>query len=102
MYSDFLNRVSQHKMVITASLGTLVCDFISGSIGLFSIDDRQWSEELVEFDISTMYRDEMAYFLSLLGSHGVDVSPDLIDGIKTLKLALALKDSSSQRKFVTL
>ncbi len=101
MYSDFLNRINQHRMVITGSLATLECDFISGEIRQFSAQDGLWSEEKVDFDIHSMYIDEISYFLSLLDSpHPVE--PDLADGIKTLKLALALKESSAQRKFVTL
>ena len=101
MYSDFLNRIGQHKMVITASLGTLECDFISGSIRLFSPRDRQWSEELIEFDINSMYVEELSYFLSCIGGDE-PVSPDLDDGIEVLKLAQALKESGKEKKFITL
>lgn len=101
MYSDFLNRIGQHLMHITGSLGNLECDFISGTFKRFSANDAETTIETVEYDINTMYTGEMEYFLKSIQER-VEPVPGLHDGINTLKLAMALKESSDTRKFISL
>ena len=101
MYSDFLNRINQHLMHIIGSRGTLECDFISGTIKRFSAKDRETTIETIEYDVNTMYTGEMEYFLKTVSERREPV-PDLHDGVKTLKLAMALKESSDARKFILL
>jgi predicted dehydrogenase len=101
MYSDFLNRMGQHLMHITASLATLECDFIKGTIRCFNAEGRESTLELIEFDVNAMYTGEMEHFLGII-SERKEADPDLHDGVKTLKLAMALKESSDARKFISL
>ncbi|MEE9542845.1 MAG: Gfo/Idh/MocA family oxidoreductase [Thermodesulfobacteriota bacterium] len=101
MYSDFLNRKGQHLMHVTASLGSIECDFISGTIKRFTANNGETTTETVDYDVNTMYLGEMEYFLKSI-EEGDEPVPGLHDGVMTLKLAMALKESSDARKFILL
>jgi len=98
---DFLQRSNQHRMVVAGARGTIICNFITGRIALFTVQKQEWEEEIIDFDINEMYLSEARHFLTCL-EHKSKPAIDLVEGLKTLKLALSLRESSEKREFVSL
>jgi predicted dehydrogenase len=96
--TDFLQRAPQHRMVIVGEKGTIRCDFIDGTIETYLAENSKWHTEKIEYEINTMYVSEMRHFLECIES-GVMSKIDIADGIKTLELALTIKqDGNLSRK----
>ena len=62
---------------------------------------ENWVQEKIGFDVNEMYVKEAGYFLECLKNRKKP-SIDLEQGEKTLRLALAIKESSEKRRFVSL
>jgi len=93
--TDFLQRASQHRMVIVGEKGTIRCDFIEGFVEIYLAEYAKWYSERVPFDVNTMYLEEMRHFIECL-EHGRATELDVDEGIKTLALALGLKESGAR------
>ncbi len=95
--TDFLQRANQHRLVVAGTDGTIRCDVIEGTIEIFRAGKGGWSSEKVLFETNTMYMNEMSHFLECI-ERKERPSIDLKDGIRTLKLALEVKEKGSLRE----
>jgi predicted dehydrogenase len=89
--TDFLQRANQHRMVIVGEKGTIRCDFIAGLIEVFTVERNSWEEARVQFEINSMYLDEMRHFIQAIKGDKVP-AVSIEEGIKTLGLALRVKE----------
>lgn len=89
--TDYLQRTKQHRMHIVGEKGILRCDFVEGSIETYLADFGKWHTERIKFDINSMYVDEMRHFLECVEG-GRKPIIDVTEGVKTLRLALSLKE----------
>jgi predicted dehydrogenase len=95
--TDFLQRAPQHRMVIVGEKGTIRCDFIEGVIETYHAEYSKWHTEKVEYEINTMYVSEMGHFIDCI-ENGKTPKIDIADGIKTLELALTIKQDGNLRR----
>lgn len=93
--TDFLQRTGQHRLVIAGELGTIRANMSDGSIEIFHVETGKWTSERVLFEINTMYVKEMKEFLECVHRKTRPLL-NIREGIKTLKLAIGLKDSGDR------
>ncbi len=91
--TDFLQRTGQHRMVIVGEKGTMRFDVAKGEEEICRGDGGVWRKQKIAFDVNTMYVRELEHFLSALEA-GRPAEPDLNEGIKTLRLAMMVRDSA--------
>lgn len=94
--TDFLQRANQHRLVIAGEEGTIRCDVIEGTIEIFKAG-AGWSSERVVYETNAMYMNEMSRFLDCI-ERKERPSIDIEEGIRTLKLALEVKEKGSRRE----
>jgi len=92
--TDYLQRCKQHAMIITGETGTIRCDIAGGTIEVLGAGSARRRSERVEFDINSMYVDEMRHFLDCVLT-GSRPAVDVDDGIRTLRLAVEVKEAAS-------
>jgi len=90
--SDFLQRVPQHRVIIIGSKGNIEADIRSGEIRIWTIKTKNWQVIKANYDINTMYVEEMDYFLNYLKKKK---SPEIgfSEGVRTLELAMKIKNN---------
>lgn len=93
--TDFLQRANQHRMIIAGEKGTIRCDFIEGTIETFLVDFGKWFNGRLVYEINSMYLEEMRHFLECVEKKK-NPSIDIKEGVRTLKLALAVKSSGDK------
>jgi predicted dehydrogenase len=101
LYLDFLQRVKQHKITMVGELGNIEADFIENKIKIFNIKTKKWHKVNYKAKKNDIYIKEMQYFIDCL-SKNKKPTINLSEGIKTLELALAAKESSKAKKILKL
>ncbi len=91
--SDFLQQADQHRMVIVGEKGTMRFDVLKGVEEINIGNGGKWKTRRIPFDVNSMYVREMECFLSAL-DEGLPVEAGLTEGIKTLELAMKVRESS--------
>jgi predicted dehydrogenase len=96
VYLDYLERPARHTLDIIGDIGTIRWDNADGTAKLF-VENKCSSECAVPkgFERNTMFLEEMRHFLMCIN----DNSPPMCsieEGIKSLKIALAVKRSAAE------
>lgn len=92
--TDFLQRASQHRIVIAGEKGTIRCDLTDGTVETYFVDFGKWFTGKIPFETNGMYMDEMEYFLGCVEKK-THPEMDIEEGSRTLKLALEVKEYGS-------
>lgn len=74
--TNFLDRVSSHRMMVTCERGTIDADFVANTI----------NGEPYAFDPNKRYLDELAYFIRLVEREEADPALDLAHGAHIVEL----------------
>jgi len=103
IHLDYFQQPPERSCKIIGTKGTLIWNFKTNYIKLFNNKKKKWSIELklTKYDNNKMYYDELDHFITCVKRKKTTINP-LIDGIETLKIALAIKKSSKQRKMIKL
>ncbi len=99
VHVDYLQRVNKSRTEVIGEKGNIEWDYTRNLIRIFSVEHSKWEEIPYEFDTNDMYVEEMKYFLDCLKHHQKPLM-DGSEGKKTLKLAVATRESSRLRRFV--
>ncbi|MFQ5479862.1 MAG: Gfo/Idh/MocA family protein [Thermodesulfobacteriota bacterium] len=91
--TDFLQQADQHRMVIVGEKGTMRFDILRGVEEINIGDKGTWQTRQIPFEVNSMYVREMESFLSALET-GSPVAAGLTEGVKTLELAMRVRESS--------
>jgi predicted dehydrogenase len=83
--SDFLNRISEHAMIITGELGTINADFISHSFIIKKPENKEQTTPY-SFDGNKRYIEEIKYFINLIQEKKYTHDLDIQTGIKVMEL----------------
>ena len=102
VHLDMVQRVSTRTCRVVGSEGVLAWDGIVHRVSLWSACDRRWTnvwQADSTFDKNEMYIEEIRHFLDCVRA---DTLPAVTgeDGLRALKVALAIKESSATGKVV--
>lgn len=103
VHLDYLQRPSQHGLRLIGQQGTILWDNKDGSVQCYQVDHAEWETFPMapDFERNTLFLDETRHFLACID--GTETSRcTLHDGIRALQIVLAAKQSSSERKVITL
>ncbi|MDO8524146.1 MAG: Gfo/Idh/MocA family oxidoreductase [bacterium] len=95
VHMDYLQRSYSRSLKVIGEKGTLIWDLNESKIELYTAISKQWKtvDKIAKLDWNETYLAEIKEFLSCLKANKNPES-DLIRGIETLKIALAVRDSA--------
>lgn len=85
--TDFLQRISKHRMVIVGGKGTIEADFIAHEITV-EIPGEQSSVRKYSFEPNKRYVEELKHFVQLIKDGSMKHSLDIHAGERVVKLLL--------------
>ena len=99
IHLDYFQQPSRRSCKIIGTKGTLTWDSKSNSVNFYDNAKKKWFIllKLNKFDYNRMYFDELTHFIGCVKRNKITINP-ISEGIKTLKIALAIKNSSKQKK----
>ncbi|MEK7103911.1 MAG: Gfo/Idh/MocA family oxidoreductase [Patescibacteria group bacterium] len=103
IHMDYLQRGYSRHLKIIGEKGTLIWDLFAAKINLYSTNSKQWKtiDNIEKFDWNETYLAETKEFLKCIELKK-NPKNDLVRGIETLKIALAVKQSSVLNKAIKL
>ncbi|RDJ32194.1 MAG: gfo/Idh/MocA family oxidoreductase [Crenarchaeota archaeon] len=103
LHLDFFQRPEFRSIKIKGTKGIIYWDSETNEIKLFSNQNNKWISvlKLKKFDRNQMYVDEMNHFLKCVKSKKKTIN-SLSEGIDTLKIALAMKNSAKYGRVIRL
>ena len=101
VHLDFFQRPAERSCKIIGTKGTLFCDFNKNTVSLYELNKKKWKEimNLKNYNINDVYVDEIKQLLKCIKTQKKSVN-DINQGLKTLKIALAIQKSAKSRKTV--
>lgn len=102
IHLDYIQRSPSRSFKIIGEEGTIICDLNKHVVKLFTTENRRWqvfSED--EYDKNEMYIEEMKHFINCIEKKEKPLI-DIIDGKRTLMVALAAKRSAETGKRINL
>ena len=103
VHLDFFQRPAQRSCKIVGTNGTLFCDFNRNIVSLYELKKKRWKEimNLKNYNLNDMYVEEMKQLLKCVRTQKKSIN-DIDQGLKTLKIGLAILKSSKTNKVVQL
>lgn len=103
IHLDYFQRPYIRQCKIMGTKGTIHWDSNKNIVKLYDIKKNKWIEEmkLHNYDNNERYVNEIKYFLQCCHNKKKTINP-IYEGIKTLKIALAIKTSSQTKRLETL
>jgi predicted dehydrogenase len=101
IHLDYLQQPPNHYLELIGADGTIIWEYANGGVRLFRSEENAWQSFSFQanFERNDMFLVEMSHFLDLV--RGEEKSRcTLTDGVRALKLALAAKISSEEKKIV--
>ena len=101
LHLDFFQRPEFRGCKIKGTKGVIYWDSDKNEVRLFKNRKKIWETVLMlkKFQRNEMYIDEIIHFLKCVKSRQQTVN-NLDEGIKTMKIALAMKTSSKKRRMI--
>ncbi len=93
--TDFLERTPIHRIFVSGEKGIVRADIIKGMVGVYHVDQGGWKSLTIPYDVNTMYLKEMEHFIGCIET-GESPATDIMEGYRTLKLALNIKEDGLQ------
>lgn len=97
VHLDYYQKPAAHWLQITTSNGFIYWDNESGSAKVYNVADKAWQVFNLPagFERNNLFLGEMAHFLSMV-KDGTPPQCDYLDGLRALKIALAVHSSSAK------
>ncbi len=101
VHLDFFQRPAQRSCKIVGTNGTLFCDFNRNIVSLYELKKKRWKEimNLKNYNLNDMYVAEMKQLLNCVRTQKKSIN-EIDQGLKTLKIGLAILKSAKSRKIV--
>jgi len=101
VHLDLFQRPAQRSCKIVGTNGTLFCDFNRNIVSLYELNKKKWKEimNLKNYNLNDMYVEEMKQLLKCVRTQNKSIN-DIDQGLKTLKIGLAVLKSAKSRKIV--
>jgi predicted dehydrogenase len=103
LHLDLLRHDTTRTCTVLGKKGTLILDFISCSLKMFSAVTNEWTDLYINplYDSNEAYIDCLTNFTESIKNNRPTFIP-ISEGIKTLKAAMAAKESNSEKRTVFL
>ena len=103
LHLDFFQGPEYRRCKIKGTIGTIYWNSIKNEVKLYNNRTKKWKIilKLKNFERNQMYIDEINYFLKCVKTRKKTTN-SIDDGIKTLKIALAMKKSGKNKKIIKL
>ena len=101
VHLDFFQRPAQRSCKIVGTNGTLFCDFNKNIVSLYELNKKKWKEimNLKNYNLNDMYVEEIKQLLKCVRTQKKPIN-DIDQGLKTLKIGLAILKSSKSKKII--
>jgi predicted dehydrogenase len=103
VHLDYVQRAYSRNCKFVGEDGIISWDFNDKKVGLFSGNNKQWSwfKQPENFELNHMYIDEIKHFINCV--KGIEKPTlDLFEGVEDLKISLAAKQSSTEKRYISL
>jgi len=99
IHLDYFQRPIARNCKILGTHGTIYWDSNTNKIMMYNVKSKKWIEKykVKKYDINSMYKDEILHYIQCVKSRKKTINP-LNEGVKTLKIALAVIKSSKTKK----
>jgi len=103
LHLDYFQQPNSRKCKIIGTHGTITWDEDTNLVKVYHIKNKRWKISLNQskYDNNQEYVDEIKHFLRCITKKEKSIN-DLKQGIDTLKIALAIKKSSKNKRMVNL
>lgn len=103
IHLDYVSRTYERNIHIVGEKGSLFWDYRQGAVKVYLAEEDKWEayHQPLNYDTNQMFIDELSYFISCIQNNQYTFN-DIEEAAKTLKLALAVKESSVTNKPVEL
>lgn len=88
--SDFLQRVSKHRMIVVGERGTVEADFVRHTISIHRVGTKERKRKYA-YDPNKRYVDELKYFVALVKKRTRKHDLDINAGKRVVELLLSEK-----------
>src|SRR6266850_620133 len=102
IHLDLFGRPHEKHIVVTGEQGTLQCLFAPDAIRLGRTSESRWETEYFSIGRNDMFLGVAREFLSMLNGRGIDQTCTLADGLRTLEVVDACRESQRTRCEVVL
>lgn len=101
IHLDYFQTPSFRSCKIIGTKGTIYWDSEINAVKVYNIRNGRWIQKLKlkNYDNNSMYIEEMNYFIKCVKTRQKTIN-SVEDGIQTLKIALAAKNSSKIRRMI--
>ncbi len=102
LHLDYFQKPDFRSCKIIGSKGTLFWDSDTNIVTLYDNKKNKWIKVLKwpKYDRNLMFKEELIHFLNCVKKRRITINPVEKDGIKTLKIGLAIIKSSKARKMI--
>lgn len=102
IHLDYIRRTYDASLEIIGETGTIRWNYQNHFIEWYVAADNRWqSIKWENRDSNQMYVDEMKHFLKVIDNQEESICP-VLEGIKVLEIALAVKEAANSRKVMQL
>lgn len=104
LHLDYFQKQEFRSCKIIGTEGTLYWNSQVNTVMLYNNKKNKWIKVLEKsnYDRNSMFKEELVHFLSCVRKRKTTINPIEIDGIKTLKIGLAIIKSSKTKKVIKL
>ena len=104
LHLDYFQKPEFRSCKLIGTKGTIYWNSETNTIMLHDNKKNKWIKVLEEsnYDRNYMFKEELVHFLSCVRKRKTTINPLEIDGIKTLKIGLAIIKSSRTKKVIKL
>ena len=102
LHLDYFQKPDFRSCKIIGSKGTIFWDSDTNTVTLYDDKKNKWIKVLKwsKYDRNLMFKEELTHFLNCIKKRRTTINPVEKDGIKTLKICLAIIKSSKARKMI--
>lgn len=103
LHLDYFQHSTFRSCKVIGTKGTIYWDSDSNIVKIYNTKKQKWVEvlKLKNYNTNEMYVNEMSYFLKCVKRRKPTFN-DICEGTKTLKIAMAIRKASQNRKVVKL
>lgn len=104
LHLDYFQKPEFRSCKVIGTKGTAYWDSEANTVMFHDNKKNKWIKVLEEsiHDRNSMFKEELVHFLSCVRKRKTTINPLEIDGIKTLKIGLAIVKSSKAKKVIKL